>query len=149
MNLDKLNQWLMLVANIGVIAGIVFLGLEIQQNSEALLAGSRQDLLEADITVLENLMLYPELYEPSMHESLEGLDKSRLNSYYIMIMRIREYAWNQYNNGVLDQQTLDAYLAPLEFIFNSETGRAWILSQDFRGDPAFEKYVIEYLGLEE
>ena len=32
MNLDNLNKWLMLVANIGVLAGIFFLVLEIRQN---------------------------------------------------------------------------------------------------------------------
>jgi len=45
MSLDGINKWLALAANLGVLAGIVFLGLEVRQNSEALLAGSRQDLL--------------------------------------------------------------------------------------------------------
>ena len=148
-NLEKLNHWLMLAANIGVIAGIVFLGFEIRQNSEAMLAGSRQDLLEADVTVLENLMAYPQLYNPAGHDAMEGLEKERLHSYFVMIMRIREYAWNQYNNGVLDEPTLQSYLAPLEFIFNSDTGREWFRSREFRGDPDFQEYVINYLGVEQ
>jgi len=36
MNLDQLNRWLTLVANIGVIMGIVFLAIEINQNQTAL-----------------------------------------------------------------------------------------------------------------
>jgi hypothetical protein len=148
MNTDKLNQWLMVASNVAVLAGIIFLALEIQQNSDALLAGSQQDLLESDISVLENLMLYPQLYDPAMHDSLEGLEASRLQAYFVMIMRIREFAWNQYNNGVLDQQTLDAYLAPLEFIFDSETGREFLLNQGFRGDLKFVQYVLDYMGLE-
>ena len=32
MKLENLNKWLTLIANFGVIAGIVFLGLEVQQN---------------------------------------------------------------------------------------------------------------------
>ena len=35
MNLDRLNQWLILVANLGVLVGIVFLSIEIRQNTTA------------------------------------------------------------------------------------------------------------------
>ena len=35
MPFDMLNQWLMLAANLGVIAGIAFLAVEISQNTEA------------------------------------------------------------------------------------------------------------------
>ena len=33
MDIEKLNRWLTLGANVGVLAGIIFLALEIQQNS--------------------------------------------------------------------------------------------------------------------
>ena len=36
MNMDSVNKWLILVANIGVIAGIVFLGIEIDQNQSSI-----------------------------------------------------------------------------------------------------------------
>ena len=34
--MDKLNQWLTLVANLGVIAGLVFVGIEVRQNTLAI-----------------------------------------------------------------------------------------------------------------
>jgi hypothetical protein len=36
--MDKLNKWLMLVANIGVIVGIAFLAVEVNQNNRLLRA---------------------------------------------------------------------------------------------------------------
>ncbi len=45
--LDRLNRWLTLIANVGVVAGIVFLGLEIQQNSDAIKAQIYQSRAEA------------------------------------------------------------------------------------------------------
>ena len=36
MNLDSLNKWLMFAANVGVVAGIVFLAFEVHQNNEFL-----------------------------------------------------------------------------------------------------------------
>ena len=41
MNSEKLNRWLALLANIGVIAGIVFLAVEIQQNTNMTRAQTR------------------------------------------------------------------------------------------------------------
>ena len=148
MNIDSINKWLTLTANIGVLAGIIFLGLEIRQNSEALLAGSRQDLLEADLVILDNLMDYPILYDPANNGNLTGDDAVRREVYFVTTMRIREFAWRQYNNGVLDEQTLRSYLEPLKFIFNSEVGRNFLLGGTYSGDPEFDNYVIDFMGLQ-
>ena len=34
MKLDKVNQWLSLVVNLGVVAGIVFVAVEVRQNNQ-------------------------------------------------------------------------------------------------------------------
>ena len=47
MNLDDLNKWSTLITNIGVIAGIVFLGYELNQNNENLEAQVRFNYREA------------------------------------------------------------------------------------------------------
>ena len=36
MNLDRLNQWLILAANLGVLIGIIILSMEIRQNTVAI-----------------------------------------------------------------------------------------------------------------
>lgn len=141
------GQTISILANLGVIAGIVFLGLEIRQNSEALLAGSRQDLLEADLGVLDNLMDYPSLYDPANTGTLTGDDLLRRDVYFVSMLRIREFAWQQYNNGVLDEKTLGSYLEPLKFVFDSDEGRDFLLSGIYSGDPEFDEYVIDYMGL--
>ena len=41
MGVDKVNRWLTLVANVGIIAGILFLALELHQNNELLEADAR------------------------------------------------------------------------------------------------------------
>ena len=45
--MERLNQWMMLVANIGVVAGIFFLGFELQQTSDAINAQTYQSRAEA------------------------------------------------------------------------------------------------------
>jgi len=55
MNLDRINQWLTLLANFGVIGGLVFLGLEIQQNTVAVQASAIQ---ESTDVAREQLLMY-------------------------------------------------------------------------------------------
>lgn len=42
MNTSKLNEWLTLLTNVAVVAGIVFLAVEIQQNNELLQSQARE-----------------------------------------------------------------------------------------------------------
>ena len=46
MNADRLNRWLTLGANMGVIAGIIFLGFELRQNNQLLVEQARYSMLE-------------------------------------------------------------------------------------------------------
>ncbi|MEH6568970.1 MAG: hypothetical protein V7709_07850 [Halioglobus sp.] len=46
MDIEKISHCLTLLANFGVIAGVVFLGLEIQQNNELLVQESRYSMLQ-------------------------------------------------------------------------------------------------------
>ena len=41
MNMDNVNKWLMLAANLGVITGIVFLAIEVRQNDATLERGNQ------------------------------------------------------------------------------------------------------------
>ena len=53
MDFDKVNRWLTLVANIGVVAGIVFLAIEIKQNTEVVRAQTRSGITESVLTLLQ------------------------------------------------------------------------------------------------
>jgi hypothetical protein len=56
-NIDRLGQWLGLLANFGVVAGIVFLAIEVRQNQAILEQG--QELMERDfaLQVIDGLRL--------------------------------------------------------------------------------------------
>lgn len=46
--LESLNAWLSLLANLGVIAGIVFVGLELRQTNQAPLGSAYQERANVD-----------------------------------------------------------------------------------------------------
>ena len=52
MNLDKFNKWFTLSANLGVLAGIVFLALEINQNTTSMRAETYQSRTNSGITLM-------------------------------------------------------------------------------------------------
>ena len=55
MNMDSLNKWLTLLANFGVIAGIIFLGLEMQQNTDAIQSSTAQSVTSISSNTLSEL----------------------------------------------------------------------------------------------
>ena len=44
MNADSMNKWLTLAANLGVVAGLVFLRIEINQNTRATIAAASEEV---------------------------------------------------------------------------------------------------------
>ena len=56
MNLDNLNKWLTLLANIGVVAGIVFLAIEVRQNQISLDRNSELMEREYELQVADGLI---------------------------------------------------------------------------------------------
>lgn len=80
MNVDRLNPWITLLANVGVILGIIFLALQIQQGNEML----RQEQLgaynEQTIAAADLLIADPSLIEIMLKErhELTELESERL-----------------------------------------------------------------------
>ena len=82
MNTDSVNKWLTLAANIGVIAGIIFLAIEVQQNNEALGVQarlSRENVLREGIA---RRMLSPEL----LRATVKAQENEELNGEEVLIL---------------------------------------------------------------
>ena len=71
MDSDRLNKWLTLAANIGVIAGIMFLAMELRQNSELMKAQSRT-VMSQDTVNLLTLNVSDASYLDAVHRGLAG-----------------------------------------------------------------------------
>ncbi len=61
MEFDRLNRWLVLLANVGVIVGIVFLAMEIRVNTAAIRSASIQSITDASGDTLRTLATDEEL----------------------------------------------------------------------------------------
>ena len=92
MNLDNLNKWLTLVANLGVLAGIFFLAYEIRQNTDSLQSQTRATLFAGAQEELWKNMEYPDvtLNMLSTDHELSAEEKIRLDAWLTAAMRARE-----------------------------------------------------------
>ena len=126
MTTSRLNEWLTLLTNVAVVAGIVFLAWEIQQNNDLLKSESRQALISNDQTsllvALENVDIFQKL---GQKEPLSAEDQYRLSFIYIVDLRNREFEYFQYENGLLDEETWVSYRNILVFNHSTPRGRAW------------------------
>lgn len=140
--LEQLAYLAEIVGVIMVIASLVYVALQLRQNTEAQLAASRQVTMTADIGLLSKCMDYP--------DAVDGLGESaddvRFNAYLVMYLRIREFAWYQYQNGILDQTTWESYMAPTGLVFASERARRVWNSNVIRLDSGFRAYVDKSIG---
>jgi hypothetical protein len=123
---SKLNEWLTLLTNIAVVAGIVFLAWEIQQNNHLLKSESRQALVTNDqeslLVAIDNVDIFQKL---GQEEPLSQEDQYRVSFIYIVDLRNREFEYFQYQNGLLDEETWLSYRNILVFNHSSPRGRAW------------------------
>lgn len=87
MNLEKLGQWTTIVTNIGVLLGVVFLVIEINQNTEALKAQDEYANLDQWATIFMAVPQSPDLARviikgDTHYESLTPEERLQYNNYY-------------------------------------------------------------------
>ncbi len=105
MNLNKINPWLTLLANFGVIAGIVFLAVEIGQNSEMMRAQTRTQLAE-ELTELFSANMNDQHYAEILLKGNNGQELTDVEQYQYFRHRT---AWTSYWNNVIYQYQIGLY----------------------------------------
>lgn len=96
MDTDRVNRWLTLVANAAVIAGIVFLGLELRQNTEMMRAQSRTDMSQGAIHLM-TLNVNDKVYVEAMLRGFQGKALDEIEEEQLHRTLI---AWTEYWDNV-------------------------------------------------
>lgn len=142
MKLDNINRWLALLANVGVIAGIVFLAVEIQQNNELLLAqtayNSRESTTEVAEAIYQNHDLRVTLSKRARGEELTDLEQLQLKALAERVLRGMQWRYQEQLAGrdELDPVGLRAVVLHPDPYMNSGIPENWaelkvMLSDEF------------------
>ena len=111
-NKEELDRWLSLLANVGVIAGIVFLAVEIRQNTEMVESQTRDSITEKQIPVFEWYATSTENNRIRVEGDRLGLDPGspEASQYAWMIagnLRLWENEWYQYKQGLFEPEEFE------------------------------------------
>ncbi len=109
MNSEQFSKWLTLVANIGVIFGLILVAYELQQNSELMRIQINQ--ARADSAMVSNEhsfnspFLPPILIKIKNGESLDDEEWIRYVDYFRAMNRNQDNVLSQYRAGMLGENT--------------------------------------------
>ncbi len=153
MKTSVLNQWLSLGANLGVIAGIVFLGLEIQQNTAVTRSAAAQEISNASVEFFMRVAENSDLARvvkvanenPSELSEVEIVQYEYVTGAIFMLM---EGAYKQFRLGYLPEAGWEPYEKLIKGLLSNPVSRNWWVNGSTVFSPEFETMVIAVSGLE-
>jgi hypothetical protein len=150
MSLEDLGNIGEFVAALGVIISLIYLAVQIRQNTSTIRAASFQDVVENSATFLKEVYRDADLTRIWVSgsddlKSLAGVDRQRFHFLIITYFRQIENTYNQTRKGLLKD---DEWEGIRESVFEgiSRPGmREWWASNSFRFNPDFRQFVEEEL----
>ena len=146
MNLESTNHWLTLAANVGVLAGIIFLGYELQQNTLATqleAASNFQDsFTEIELMIAGNPDFAEVLRKGTQGEKLSATDEFRLSAFYTNVLRQWQFIHFQYLTDSINEEIWRGERAYLTGVIHDDVGlfRTWQSNQQ-RYSPQFNALI--------
>lgn len=132
MGSDRLNWWLTLVANLGVIGGLVFLGYETRQNTSQMRAEAAYSINEALETLNADKYHDPVLVDILLRGgqdlgSLTPVEREQFVAYQFVRVNLADYVLTLEREGIADVHI--GYIEWTAQAFRNEPGlREWIAS---------------------
>jgi hypothetical protein len=144
MKSNQINKWLTLVANIGVIFGLILVAYELQQNSELMRIQINQT--RADSAMASNEHSFNSDYiPPIVAKVLQGDDLSteeriRFTDYFRAMNRNQDNVLSQYDAGMLGPNTPRSIITYVcQFIHKLEASQA---AWEFTKGGYTDRYIL-------
>ncbi len=140
-----LGQTVGILANVGVIAGIVFLAIEIHQNTRSLEVNAYQELIgqinEFATMTIERPGLNSLALSGSSSADLTDVEFAALRTYLYLITRHGDLAYYQYERGMLSEDRLESSLAPLIDRLCGALFREFWARNSYNFVPSYREYL--------
>ena len=141
MKVEGLNRWLTLVANLGVLAGIVLLVFELGENRKMMRAQTRNDVAVQLVDLMSNVATNPDLASLlTRADSGETLTPAEVTQYRhrnIAMFRYFENVHYQYRQGLYDESEFSTQQEAWRSFMNDRMASFWCfyrptVSREFR-----------------
>jgi hypothetical protein len=147
MKVEKLAAIAEIISSVAIVITLAYLAVQTQQTNSALVASSRQATMTADVAMVSAIIGNPEAFTNSStpFSELTLVEQEQVGNVMAGLLRVREFAWFQYQSGILDESTLQSYLAPVaRWIKRGDVMVVWeLFSQEL--DQEFVDYVNNLL----
>lgn len=137
MGFDRFSKWVTMLANIGVVAGIIFLAVEVHQNNTALEQNTAvstaqavfqiNNQLEPSYRILAQNSVMAELLAKG-HENPDSLSKIEADqfSYWMRAtINAHEASYFYYVNGIIKEEDFGGYINAFCARITTNGGRWW------------------------
>ncbi len=142
---DRLNRWLMLAANLGVIAGLLILIVEVRQNAALTRADmeSRKNdvLVQIELSLADPVIGAAWIKSVRAPETMTDLEVRVVESHLVALMLQWDYMFNMEQGGLVSREDARRHIqntAP--FYFGSRHAKNWWRWQEagWEGTPMYE-----------
>ena len=109
MKVEKVAALAEIMSSVAIVVTLIYLSVQTQQTKEALIANSRQTTLLADMSLISTAVSNPDVAEYAQRpiDELTLVEQGQVANVFAGMLRTREFAWLQYQSGVLDEPTFD------------------------------------------
>ncbi|MCB1669525.1 MAG: hypothetical protein R3F41_03595 [Gammaproteobacteria bacterium] len=149
--MKKLENWANLAASIGVILGILFLGLEIRQNTEMMHSQARDAITDKQMMFSEWVTTEPEM-AVAIVAAADGLQnmspEHRIMYVYFLagVWREWENSFYQYQRGLFDLEEFEPRMLRWRSQMETDAARVqWKLTRQWYA-PGFRAVVDSYVA---
>jgi hypothetical protein len=150
MNLDTLVAVSQLLAAVGVIISLVFLAVQLRQNTNAVKASSIQNLVQslsanAQSWIENEGLIAIALKANSNPEQLSDEELARLHFWFVMATRRFEGVYFQLSLGLVDGALIEGFVRSHVSIIGSKSGLVWWNSAKDIFNSGFVSYIDQQL----
>ena len=137
---------------LGIIAGLLFVGVEIGQNTAGIRGSTYQDLTSSSVNLLEQFLVYPELSTAAgawtIDVGYEDLPQNLQFEFEIFLMMFVRHLESAYRQTLEDTVTPEVMERWVNYpLFDSPLFPPWLEQRRNLIDPSFLAYFQELKGL--
>ena len=127
MNWTKWASIAEIISSVAILVTLLYLAIQTQQTTDAINSQSRQSLAESAVLEQTIWLQYPELTSFIVDNSIEMSfeQKVQLNSLMILSLSRREFAFRQYQAGVLDEDVWNQEVEIIALALGTARTRSW------------------------
>ena len=149
MDMSKAKEVISLIANVGVIGSIVFLGIEMQQNTDMMQSQTRNSIVENQLSFYESIVDNADFAEiatdfradPNAYP-LGSSERFRYVFYVMSQFRMWENEWYQFKKGLFDANEFDSRVVTWKRNINVEIKKEiWFTQRE-----SYSKDFSDYLN---